>query len=77
METLAREVCLSGDVHGSVFCQGGADRRIRLCSNPYLRDSEETVTAAQQRIAEIRAQAATEMPMKMGSSMQCEVFASF
>ena len=33
-------------------------------------DSEETATAAQQRIAEIRAQAATEMPMKMESSMQ-------
>ena len=40
-------------------------------------DSEETATAAQQRIAEIRAQAATEMPMKMGSSMQGGVFASF
>ena len=73
METLAREVCLSGDVHGSVFCQGGADRRIRLCSNPTY-DSE-TATAAQQRIAEIRAQAATEMPMKMESS-QGGVFAS-
>ena len=32
-------------------------------------DSEETATAAQQRIAEIRAQAATEMPMKMESLM--------
>ena len=40
-------------------------------------DSEETATAAQQRIAEIRAQAATEMPMKMRSSMQGGVFASF
>ena len=40
-------------------------------------DSEETATAAQQRIAEIRAQAATEMPMKMESSMQGGVFASF
>ena len=39
-------------------------------------DSEETATAAQQRIAEIRAQAATEMPMKMESSMQGGVFAS-
>ena len=39
-------------------------------------DSEKTATAAQQRIAEIRAQAATEMPMKMESSMQGGVFAS-
>ena len=39
-------------------------------------DSEETATAAQQRIAEIWAQAATEMPMKMESSMQGGVFAS-
>ena len=39
-------------------------------------DSEETATAAQQRIAEIRAQAATEMPMQMESSMQGGVFAS-
>ena len=39
-------------------------------------DSEETATAAQKRIAEIRAQAATEMPMKMESSMQGGVFAS-
>ena len=39
-------------------------------------DSEETATAAQQRIAEIRAQAATEMSMKIESSMRGGVFAS-
>ena len=36
-------------------------------------DSEKTTTAAQQRIAEIRAQAATEMPMKMESSQGASV----
>ena len=39
-------------------------------------DNEETATAAQKRIAEIRAQAAMEMPMKIESSMQGGVFAS-
>ena len=70
----AQEVCPSGDMGASSVKIVQTKELSFAVITTY--DSEETATAAQQRIAEIRAQAATEMHMKMESSMQGGVFAS-